>query len=268
MASHPFTGGPAALIGVAEKGGATMRVTATAPPGHSSMPPPQTAVSTLALAVGRIHAMPIERGLEGGPALDMLRALAPEMSLVNRVAVSNEWLFGVLLQERMQGNPTALALMGTSVAPTMISGGVRPNVLPSQAVAMINFRIHPRDSTEDLLARAREAVADLEGVNVEWEGFTREASPVSSATSSSFALLAGLSRQILPEAPVAPALVIAGTDSRLYADVAENVYRFQPIQLTNEETQQLHGLNERLSIVNLERMIRFYIGVMESGAMQ
>lgn len=265
---HPLTGGPAAMIGISERGSATMRVRAVGQPGHSSMPPAETAVSLVSEAVDRIHAMPIERSLEGGPALAMMRALAPELSWTNRMAVSNEWLFAPLLRQRMEGDAAAQALLGTTIAPTMIDGGVRPNVLPGEATAMINFRIHPRDSADDLLRRARRAVADLDGVTVDWAETPRDATAISSTTSSSYALLAALSRDILPDAPVAPALVLAGTDSRHYSEVAENVYRFQPIVLTNEDIEGLHGVNERISIANYERMIRFYIGLMEAGAMQ
>jgi carboxypeptidase PM20D1 len=265
---HPLTGGPAAMIGISERGSGTMRVRAVGQPGHSSMPPSETAVSLVAEAVDRIHAMPIEQGLEGGPALGMMRALAPELSLTNRMAVSNEWLFGPMLRQRMEGNPAARALLGTTVAPTMIEGGSRPNVLPGEASAMINFRIHPRDTAADLLRSARQEVADLEGVTVEWAEEPREASPISSSDASSYALIAALSGAILPDAPVAPGLVLAGTDSRHYAGVAENVYRFQPILLTAEDLEMPHGLNERLSVANFERMIRFYIGLMDAGAMQ
>ncbi len=265
---HPLTGGPAAMIGISERGSGTLRVRAVGQPGHSSMPPPETAVSLVSEAVDRIHAMPIERSLEGGPALAMMRALAPELSFNNRMAVANEWLFSPLLHDRMEGNPAAQALLGTTIAPTMIEGGIRPNVLPAEAVAMINFRIHPRDSADDLLRRARQAAPNVEGLTIEWAETPREASGISSTTSSSYALLAALSRDMLPEAPVAPGLVLAGTDSRHYSAVAENVYRFQPILLTSEDLEGIHGVNERISIANFERMIRFYIGLMEAGAMQ
>src|SRR5690606_23807972 len=126
---HPLTGGPAAMIGISERGSGTMRIRAVGQPGHSSMPPPETAVSLVSEAVVRIHDMPIDRSLEGGPALAMMRALAPELSLTNRMAVSNEWLFAPLLRQRMAGDPAAQALLGTTIAPTMLEGGVRPNVL-------------------------------------------------------------------------------------------------------------------------------------------
>jgi carboxypeptidase PM20D1 len=268
IAQHPLTGGPASMIGISEKGFATMRVRAVGQAGHSSIPPRETAVSLLAEAVDRIHRMPIDHRVEGGPALAMMRALSPDMSLLNRTAVANEWLFGPLLQQRLSGNPTAQALLGTTVAPTMISGGIRPNVLPAEAAAMINFRIHPRDTAADLLRRARAAVGDLQGVTVEWDGTPLDATAVSSTTSSSYALIAALSHQMLPQAPVAPGLVLGGTDSRSYSGVAENVYRFQPILLSNDDLETIHGVNEHLSIDNLTRMIRFYAGLMDAGAMQ
>ncbi|MBS0385436.1 MAG: M20/M25/M40 family metallo-hydrolase [Proteobacteria bacterium] len=268
IARHPLTGGPASLIGISEKGFATMRVRAVGQPGHSSIPPRDTAVSLLSEAVTRIHNMPIQHSIEGGPALAMMRALAPNISLTNRMALANEWLFSPLLQQRLASSPTAQALLGTTVAPTMINGGVRPNVLPAEAVAMINFRVHPRDHVADLLAEARRAVADLHGVTVDWESPPLEASAVSSTTSSSYALIAALSHQILPRAPVAPGLVVGGTDSRSYASVAENVYRFQPVLFTDDDLETIHGVNEHLSVQNLDRMVRFYIGLMEAGAMQ
>jgi carboxypeptidase PM20D1 len=265
---HPLTGAPASMIGISERGSGTMRVRAVGQPGHSSMPPPETAVSLVAEAVERIHAMPIERKLEGGPALAMMRALAPELSFTNRMAVANEWLFAPLLRQRLAGNPPAQALLGTTVAPTMISGGSRPNVLPAEATAMINFRIHPRDNAVDLLRRARREVADLDGVTVDWAEPPHDASSISSTTSTSYALIAALSHAMLPDAPVAPGLVLAGTDSRHYEEVAENVYRFQPVLFTTEDLERPHGVNECLTVANLERMIRFYIGLMEAGAMQ
>jgi carboxypeptidase PM20D1 len=50
--------------------------------------------------------------------------------------------------------------------------------------------------------------------------------------------------------------------------VAYNVYRFQPILLSNADLEGPHGVNEHISIVNFERMIRFYVGLVEAGAMQ
>jgi carboxypeptidase PM20D1 len=66
--NHPLTGGPASMIGIAERGFGTLRVHALGQPGHSSMPPAEAAVSSVAEAVDRIHDMPMDQQLEGGTA--------------------------------------------------------------------------------------------------------------------------------------------------------------------------------------------------------
>jgi carboxypeptidase PM20D1 len=266
LAWHPLTNGPVALIGVAEKGYATMRVTATAAAGHSSTPPDDTAVTLLSEAILRIHRMPVEMKLEGGPALDMVRALAPQLSMPIRVAAANEWLFSPVINNQLGADPRAAALLRTTVAPTMLEAGPKENVLPGRATALINFRLHPRDTSTEILEQARSAVRGVPGVTVEWVSPPREASPVSSTISDSYALIAGMARAAAGGAPAAPTLVLGGTDSRHYAEVAENIYRFTPALMTDEEIAGIHGVNEKLSVANVERMIRGYIQLMATGA--
>ena len=87
---------PAALIGVAEKGYATLVLTAQATPGHSSMPPRQTAIGMMSAALARLedHRLPMQIR---GTVSEMFDTLAPEMSGFNRVVLSNLWLFKPLL---------------------------------------------------------------------------------------------------------------------------------------------------------------------------
>lgn len=266
IAKHPMTGTPVSLIGVAEKGYATLRLTATARAGHSSTPDKDTAVTLLSEAILRVHRMPIDMRLEGGPALDMIRALAPQLPVTLRAAAANEWLFSPLINQRLGADPLAAAMLRTTVAPTMVEGGPKDNILPGRAVARINFRLHPRDSAASILARAKEAVKDIPGITVEWDQPPHDASPVSSATSDSFALIAAMARTVAPDAPVAPSLVMAGTDSRYYSGVAQDVYRFAPAIFTTEDIGGIHGKNERLSVDNLSRMIKGYAHLMAAGA--
>lgn len=266
IATHPLTGGPVSLIGIAEKGYATLRVTANARAGHSSMPDKDTAVTLLSEAVLRIHRMPIEMKLEGGPAIDMIRALAPQLPLTLRAAAANEWLFSPVINQQMGADPQAAALIRTTVAPTMLEGGPKENIIPGRAMAWINFRLHPRDTSASILARAQEAVKGIPDVTVEWDRPPNEASAVSSTTSDSYLLLSQVARIAAPDAPVAPGLVVGGTDSRYYGGVAENVYRYAPAIYTGEDITVIHGKNERLSIDNLSRMIKGYAHLMTAGA--
>lgn len=260
---HPVIKAPVALIGIAEKGYATLRVTARAPGGHSSMPPPETAVAVLAQAITAITGSPFPLGYSG-PAAEMMQALAPRASFTTRLAVGNAWLFEPLLVQQIAATPSGAALLHTTLAPTMLEGSPKENVLPQSAVARINFRIHPRDSVASVMARVRSAVGALP-VELDWEGTPNEPSPVSSTQSPAWQALTELAGEA-SGAPVAPALVLGGTDSRVMAGIAEDVYRFMPVRMRLDELGMIHGTNERMSVENLDRMAEFYRRLIERTA--
>ena len=247
---------PVAVIGVGEKGYATLKVTASAPGGHSSAPPPETAVETLARAVLAISgaAFPLEFS---GPAADMVRNLAPHAKPIVRVAVANEWLFRPLLVRQLAGTPAGAASLHTTIAPTMLRGSPKENVLPQDAAAWINYRIAPRNTAVEVMERARRATDDLD-VKLEWEnGVAYDPAPVSSTESAAYRLLATLASDD-GRLPVAPGLVTATTDSRYMVGIAENIYRFQPIVIALAELPMIHGTNEHLTIDNLRKLCEFY----------
>ncbi len=260
----PLVSQPVAMIGVGEKGYATLKVTAPAAGGHSSAPPPETGVETLARAVLAIadHDFPPEFR---GPAADMLRELAPHAGFGVRLAVANEWLFRPLLVRQMAATPVGAASLHTTIAPTMLRGSPKENVLPQDATAWINYRIAPQDTAAGVLERARQATRALD-VRLEWEGgVAYDPSPVSSSRSDAFRLIATLASDggMLP---VAPGLVTATTDSRHMAGIATDVYRFQPIVLSLAAAAMIHGTDERLTVDNLRRMCEFYARLVATAA--
>lgn len=264
---HPLTGTPVALIGIAEKGYATLQVTARAIPGHASIPPQDLAVSRLAHALVRLEKLPIGAGVGDGPAGAMMRALAPSLSLPMRALLANEWLFAPLISAQLARDPRAIALMRTTMAPTLLSGSSAENVLPSEARAAINFRLHPRDSAEKIMAKARARLAGIEGIELAWIAPPREASPVSATDSPAFRLLSALATEASGGAPTAPALVLGGTDGRAYSQLAQGVYRFVPVRLSDSEIASIHGDDEALRVDELARAVRFYARLMqEAGA--
>jgi carboxypeptidase PM20D1 len=251
------------LIGTAEKGYGTLQVTATATGGHSSAPPPDTGVETLAKAVLAITSQPFPMRFEG-PAADMVRALAPEAGLVTRMAAANDWLFGRLLVRQIAATPAGAATLHTTIAPTMLRGSPKENVLPQDAAAWINYRIAPGQTSAEVLEHARAATEGL-GARVEWIRPPYEPSEVSSTQSRAWQLLAVLAARG-GEFPVAPALVTATTDSRSMRKVARDIYRFQPIVASLREFEMIHGTNERLTIDNLGRMTEFYARLIATAA--
>jgi carboxypeptidase PM20D1 len=263
ISDNPVTGGPATLIGVAEKGYGTLRLTAKAAGGHSSAPPKETAVVALAKAVTAIAEQPFPIRFQG-PGADMLMSLAPYGKPVVKMAAANTWLFAPLLAAQIGATPTGAAMMHTTIAPTMLQGSPKENVLPQEATARINYRIAPWDRAEDVMARAKTAIGDLPVV-LTWETPPREPSPVSSTRSEGWKLVAATARAATPGAPVAPSLVIAGTDSRSMTEVSADVYRFQPIVFAMDDVKMIHGTNEHISLTNLNRMVGFYAQLMMVG---
>ena len=209
----PLLGRPVALIGIAEKGYATLKVTAPAKGGHSSAPPPETGVEVLAKAVLAITGHPFPLRFEGPPA-DMVRALAPHAGTLVRMAVANEWLFGPLLIRKTASTPAGAASLHTTIAPTMLRGSPKENVLPQDATAWINYRIAPGNTAQQVMDRAREATTGLP-VQLEWQGPAYDPSPVSSSDTDAYRVIAALASDD-GRVPVAPGLVTATTDSRSF----------------------------------------------------
>ena len=266
LLDYPATHAPAAIVGIAEKGYATLTVEARGIGGHSSAPPKETAVATLAQAITRITSKPFPLRWRG-PAVDGIGALASSMPLVNRMAVANAWLFRPLLISTFAATPQGAAMLHTTLAPTMLEGSPKENVLPQTAVARINSRIAPGETGADVLARARSAVGGLPVV-LRFDTPAREPSPVSSTRSDGWrritAALAGSYGGRPP--PIAPGLVIAGTDGRSMSEVTGDVYRYQPVGIHVRDTEMIHGVNEHLPVADLHRMIDFYARLMASAA--
>lgn len=264
VTDFPMVNRPVAVIGLAEKGYATLKIVARAPGGHSSAPPKETGVETLARAVLAITGKPFPMTFEG-PGAEMIRAIAPEADLPTRIVVANTWLFGGLLKSQLAKSPASAATLHTTIAPTMLKGSPKENVLPQDATAWINYRIAPGQTADEVMAHARRATKGL-AVELSWErGGGINPSPVSSTSSDGWKLLAALGSEG-GTIPVAPGLVTAGTDSRYMAGVAGDVYRFAPMHASISEFGMIHGTNERMSLENLRRMTDFYTRLIATAA--
>ena len=254
---------PVALIGIAEKGYLTLELSVTAPGGHASAPPSQTAIGILSGAIDRLERNPPPARLTGATG-SMLEFLGPEMPWHLRAAVANLWLLGPLVTRALTKNHLTAATLRTTLAPTVFTSGLAENALPAQARALINLRLLPGDSVAAMTEHVRRTIADSR-VKTTALPNASEASAISEITAPSFELLQRTIRQIAPEALVAPGLLVASTDSRHYAGLSKNIYRFLPITLRPEDVQRYHGTNERISIQDYERCIRFYAQLMRQS---
>lgn len=264
---NPTTGRPAAMIGVGEKGYMTVEITARARGGHSSFPPRATAVSQLARAITAIEENPFEHSLDGGPTRDMLRAISIDMDGFAGWAAANNGLFGPLIKGSLMDDDAARAMIGTTIAPTVVEGGVKDNVLPQEASALINLRLHPRDTMDSALEHMRRSVAHLEGVSVDAVAGGNNAPPVAETEGEAWTLIAGAAAGTVPDgAPIVPYMVTGATDVRHFANTADNLYRYAPVQADMAQTRSIHGDDERIAVSDLGRMSQFFYTVIETAS--
>ncbi len=253
-----------AFVGIAEKGYMSVGLTAKVLGGHSSAPPAfaQTAIGQLTEAVNLVGAHPFALSLDD-TVEQTLMALAPYQKGVPRVVFANQWLFAPLTRHLLGNSKEFATQMHTTVAPTVIQGGVKDNVLPPSAEAVLNLRIHPRDTQASALEHLRLAIGNLP-VEVQQLPGGWEPSTISSTDSEAFSLLEKTIRQSFANTAVIPNLTAAATDSRHYLGLAEQVFRFAPRQLPVSEIAGIHGANERISVSNLVLMAGFYYRLMEA----
>ena len=257
----PFVQGTAAMIGVGEKGIATVRLSARGDGGHASAPPKITAVGRVSRAVHRItpSTFPVRTPAAISRMLRLFsnRTPGPARALL-RVLASARPLTGVVFAA-LGGEPAAL--VRTTVAPTMLSGGTASNVLPSQASATINLRIALGETVAGTAERVRRRVRDpLVSVEV-MEG--SEPSPESATNNAQFALLARAVGASHPEAQAVPYVMMAATDSRHFHRFTPAVYRFAPLAMSSELRATIHGVDERVAIAELARGERFHRELLE-----
>jgi carboxypeptidase PM20D1 len=267
-----------APINVAEKGSVTLVVAAKGAGGHSSMPPKQTAVGALAAAITKLENNPVPGGLEG-LSLDMFDTISREMAFVPRLLFANRWLFGSLLEDQLSNASSTNAMLRTTTAATMLTGSVKTNVLAIEATATVNFRVHPRDSVQDVIEHVKFIVADenIEVRPLAGSGFGastvtdlelagRGASEVSDKDSAGFRLISQSIKEVYGDVVVTPGLMVAASDSRHYTKVADNSFRFNPMIVTNDDITGFHGTNEKISVANMAQGTRTYMQIIRHGS--
>jgi carboxypeptidase PM20D1 len=255
---------PAALIGVAEKGYATLVLTAHATPGHSSMPPRDTAIGMMSAALARLEDNRLPMQVRGAVS-EMFDTLAPEMKGFNRVVLSNLWLFKPLVLREFEKNGPSEATVRTTTALTIFNAGDKDNVLPGNAAATVNFRLMPGDTQASVADHVRRTIAN-DKISIEPFAGNIDPPPVTGTSSESYRALNRTIREIFPGVIVAPGLMVAGTDSRHYTGISDNILRFTPVRANADDLKRFHGINERLSIEGYADMIRFYRRLIENTA--
>lgn len=249
---------PIATVAVAEKGHLELNLKLKAGDGHSSMPPPSTAIGRMAKVITNIESNPLAKEING-PVRIMLETIAPHMSLYLRPFMSNLWLFNPVIKYILSSNKATNALMSTTASVNMINGGTKLNVIPSEVTVMIDCRVSPLHSIKKVLEHYTKIILDTDSdVQITVIDYL-EPSPISNHESSTFQTYSKVIRTVFEnKVLVSPSLMIANTDTRHYTNLTKNIYRFSANILDQKEIDSIHGLNERISKENILNVINFF----------
>lgn len=221
------------------------------------MPGRETTVGILAAAVKALQDNPLPAKLNNA-ARAMLEGIGGEMSFLPRFFVANLWIFEKTLVGLASRSGMLAAAMRTTTAPTIINAGVKDNVIPPTASAVVNFRLAPGNSADWLVEMVKRIVNDNR-IDIEVQGgWGNEASPVSDTRTPQFGILTKTIRQVFPKIVVVPGLSPGGTDTKHFQGLTPNIYRFIPFDRHQDMVGGVHGTNEKLSLASLRDGITFY----------
>ncbi len=239
---------PVAIINTAEKGFVSYKLTIKTPGGHSSAPPEDNTIGSLAQAIVKLEANQFEYRML--PVIkEQINIIGPQLNdFIPKMAMANTWLFSSQILKEYNAHTTTVA--------TMIEGGVKDNVIPTEASVVVNFRLIPGETSESVRQHIKDVVQD-DRISIEAISNINEPSPQSDTDSESYRLIEKTILQLFPDAIVGPGLLGGGTDSKHFIPYAENVYRFYPIRFRPEMISMAHGNNEQISIDNYKEIIQF-----------
>jgi acetylornithine deacetylase/succinyl-diaminopimelate desuccinylase-like protein len=238
-----------------DKSSTSIVLTARGTSTHSSMPLPDNAIFTLARALTKLG--DYETKVELTPSTRQFFNTLAQTSDGPMKKYFSDLLDGtdpakVAAADRaISQDPLLHAIMRNTIAPVMINGGFRGNVIPGSATATVNFRTIPGTTPEDLIALVRKVIDDphVEVTTPASNGARPKDSPTDTAL---YAALVASANKLWPGVPVTPYLFQAGTDAAPWRSRGVPVYGIYPYPISNEDLRRMHGNDERVLIKSLD----------------
>ncbi len=241
-------------VQASEKVPINVAVIARGPSGHASLPTKDNAVVHLAAAVAKIgsYSAPVHLTTIVRRYFEQLAALEDDELA--------KWIRSLDAADRGEhaqrvisdANPLWNSMLRDSIAPTILTAGVRANVIPSEARANLNIRLLPGHTIDTLLADLTKLVNDPQ-VRFEVQPDAGLAAPPSSLESDFYATIAKAAAQEFPNAPVLPFMSAGATDSAQLRLHNVQAYGLMPFPLTDEDFRRMHGDDERIPLASFDK---------------
>jgi acetylornithine deacetylase/succinyl-diaminopimelate desuccinylase-like protein len=164
---------------------------------------------------------------------------------------------------RLTSNPIYNAMVRDTISLTILQGGSKANVIPSESNATLDCRLIPGSSKKNFLKEIKRRL----GGEIEVEG-SMEGNPVppSPFNTDLFQAIQKFAKENDPDCPVVPFLLPGATDSRFLRERGMTTYDFCPFRLQEKEIYRVHGNDERIAIENLRFGMKMLFEVLKEVA--
>jgi acetylornithine deacetylase/succinyl-diaminopimelate desuccinylase-like protein len=252
---HIFT------VQTAEKGVVWIKVKAKGSPGHGSIPGiADNAVLRMGEVITKLGNYR-SKILVTTTVKKCLQGFASERGSVWRILPSlimNPLLADRAL-DRMAKNNRAIAeyiraMLRTTITPTMVNGGIKENVIPSQCEGVLDCRILPGQTPDKLMEEIKNVVADIDSDSLSFEFIQADTPSESPIDTPFFSSIEKTLKEFEPNCNIVPLMTTGGTDSRFLREIGCVCYGFGPLKVDMPFDQFMklaHGIDERISINNL-----------------
>ena len=146
------------------------------------------------------------------------------------------------------------ASLRMTIAPTIIHGGIKENIIPSECEAVFDCRVLPGQTPTEAMDEIKGLMPDADLEKLEFETIQANEPSESPANTPLYELIVNVLKEFEPNCSVAPILLTGGTDSRFFRKIGSICYGFQPLRSDmpyGEILKTIHGIDERISIENL-----------------
>ncbi|WP_309668854.1 M20/M25/M40 family metallo-hydrolase [Gemmatimonas sp.] len=242
-------------ISTSDKRVMSVTLTAKGTSTHASMPLPDNALVTVGRALAKLGSY--ETPIEFTPDSRKYFATLAKTSTGEMARLYTQLLNGTPEQvnaaDRMLSrDPLIHSLMRNTIAPVIVAGGFRSNVIPGSAEVTLNVRLIPGSDPAALIGTLEKLFNDPL-LTVKMTTALAASSPASPDTSLLYRVLAAESKSQWPEAEVTPYLFQAGTDAAAWRNRGIPVFGIYPYPISTDELRRMHGNDERVSVESLRQ---------------
>ena len=245
----------------AEKGIIWFKVKTKGIPGHGSMPDKNnSAIMLMNKVIDKLVNYIPQNFLHESLKLFLNNLSETDLQLKKAISAfqTNPIQIDSLLSEISKNYPDLakeiLPRIKITITPTIISGGYKENVIPSECVTTFDCRILPGQSSDSTLKIIKQLLNNIDSKNIELEILQIQDPTVSQINTPLYDTIDSVIKDFSSTSITTPLLMTGGTDSRFFRKLGKICYGFQP-KLPEKPYHRIvkseHGIDERISIKSL-----------------